>query len=65
MTKKIKLLNNVMPKQMRYYGSFHLARVLTLQSHLTRDLTWNCLAKKIDLDKMPSNNIKDFSKVVI
>ncbi len=26
-------------------------RVLTLQSHLTRDLTQNCLAKEIALDK--------------
>jgi len=33
------LLNTVMPNQMKYYGSFHLARVLTLQSCLTKDLT--------------------------
>jgi hypothetical protein len=49
----------MMPNQMRYYGSLCLARVLTLQSRLIRDLTWNCLAKRIDIDKAPSNSIKD------
>jgi hypothetical protein len=53
------LLNIMMPKQIRYYGNFHISKVLTLQSHLTRDLTRNCLAKKIALDKTPSNSTKD------
>jgi hypothetical protein len=53
------LLNIMMPNQTRYYGSFDISRVLTLQSHLTRDLTRNCLIKEIALDKTPSNNTKD------
>jgi hypothetical protein len=56
---KFLLLNIMMPNQIRYYGSFHTSRVLTLQSHLTRDLTRNFLAKEIALDKAPSNSTKD------